>query len=125
MNQQLREEVELRRWNCNLKGSLEWTKLERRNNEIRAANTRDSLDGLKPNRKLLTTTALHPHQDFKPTGTKGGLNLVWYAFEVLQKELFPYYKALRNHNPNQDVYIIEDNDPSHIKARKLLATEIN
>jgi hypothetical protein len=44
---------------------------------------------------------------------------------VLQKELFPYYKALRDNNPSKDVYIIEDNDPSHIKARKLLTAEIN
>ena len=125
VNEQLREEVELRRWNCSLENTVEWAELKRRNDEIRAANTKDSLDSLKTNRKLLTAATLYPHQSFKPTGSKGGLNFVWYAFEVLQKELFPYYKALSDHNAGKDVYIIEDNDPSHIKARKLLAAEIN
>jgi hypothetical protein len=50
---------------------------------------------------------------------------VWYAFEVLQKHLFPYHKALRDNNPSKEVIVVEDNDPSHIKARKLLAAEIN
>jgi hypothetical protein len=58
VNQQLREEVEIRRWNCNLEGTPERTELKRRNDEIRAANTRDSLDELKPHLRLLTAATL-------------------------------------------------------------------
>ena len=50
---------------------------------------------------------------------------MWYAFEVYQKLLFPYYEAIIANNNCRDVLIIEDNDPSHLKARKLLAAEIH
>ena len=50
---------------------------------------------------------------------------MWYAFEVYQKLLFPYYEAIAANNDGRDVLIIEDNDPSHLKARKLQAAEIH
>ena len=52
------------------------------------------------------------------------MNFVWYAFEILQKKLFSYYEAVQANNPAREVVIAEDNDPSHLKARKLLAPEI-
>ena len=96
-----------------------------RNEQIRANNTRDTLDGLKGGRRLLTAKRLYLYEELKPLGDKGGLNFVWYAFEVYQKLLFPYYKAIAANNNGRDVLIIEDNDLSHLKARKLLAAEIH
>ena len=43
---------------------------------------------------------------------------------MLQKHLFPYFKAIQSNNLSRHVVIIEDNDPSHLKARRLLAAEI-
>lgn len=46
------------------------------------------------------------------------------AFEVYRKYLFPYARALAKNNPIRQVVILEDNDGSHLKARRLLAPEI-
>lgn len=46
------------------------------------------------------------------------------AFEIYRKHLFPYARALATNNPSRQVVILEDNDASHIKARRLLAPEI-
>ena len=124
-NQRLRQAVDHRRSMCNLEGTPEWAELRARNEKIRADNTRDTLDGLKGGRRLLTAKRLYPYEELKPLGNKGGLNFVWYAFEVYQKLLFPYYEAIVANNNGRDVLIIEDNDPSHLKARKLLAAEIH
>ena len=124
-NQRLRQAVDHRRSMCNLEGTPEWAELRARNEQIRADNTRDTLDGLKGGRRLLTAKRLYPYEELKPSGNKGGLNFVWYAFEVYQKLLFPYYEAIAANNDGKDVLIIEDNDPSHLKARKLLAAEIH
>ena len=99
--------------------------MKRRNEEIRALNTKESLDCSGRVHQLLTPARLYPYEQLKPSGTKGGLNFVWYAFEVLEKHLFPYYQALQQANLLKDLVIVEDNDPSHLKARKLLAAEIS
>lgn len=124
VNEQARDEINLRRLNCNLSGSIEWHELRRRNETIRAKNTEDSLNGLRGTRKLLTPARLYPFKELKVTGLKGKLNFVWYTFEVYQKLLFPYVDALRANNVNMKVVVVEDNAPSHLKARKLLAAEI-
>jgi hypothetical protein len=123
-NQRLRSEVEARRWSAQIEGTPEWEEWRRRNAEIRTQNTKDSLDGLKPTRRLVTVNQLYPFEELRPTGKKGGLNFVWYAFEVLEKHLFPYYQAIQQANKDKHVVIVEDNDPSHLKARKLLAADI-
>jgi hypothetical protein len=124
VNKQAREEVDARRLNCKVEGSPEWTELRKRNEEIRAENTRLSFDNLPKNHRLLTPARLYPYEDFKVTGLKGKLNFVWYAYEVYEKLLFPYVDALRKNNTHKDVVVVEDNAPSHLKARKLLAADI-
>jgi hypothetical protein len=46
------------------------------------------------------------------------------AFEIYRKRLFPYARDLAMYNPHRQVVILEDNDGSHLKARRLLAPEI-
>ena len=44
---------------------------------------------------------------------------------MLEKLLFPYYIALKSANFDKDFVIVEDNDPSYLKARKLLTADIS
>jgi len=46
------------------------------------------------------------------------------AFEVYRPWLFDYARKLVKNNPLKRVIILEDNDRSHHKARRLLAPEI-
>jgi hypothetical protein len=54
---------------------------------------------------------------------KGGLDFIWYAFNVYEQALF-HYKELRALNQGKEIYIIEDNVGVHHKARRLLADQI-
>ena len=55
---------------------------------------------------------------------KKGLDSVWYVFEVYEKELIPYYKRLKSTYPDKIVYILEDNAPAHLKARRVMLGEL-
>ena len=52
---------------------------------------------------------------------KGGLDFVSCAFEVYEKQLFPYYEQVRALDQAKEVFIAEDNIGVHSQARKLLA----
>jgi len=49
---------------------------------------------------------------------------MYYAFEIYDKLLFPYYRSIRQNNPNKTVYITEDNVGVYHKARRLLVPQI-
>ena len=45
---------------------------------------------------------------------------MFYAFEVYEKQLFPYYEQVRALNQAKEVFIVEDNVGVHHKARELM-----
>jgi len=72
----------------------------------------------------VTPSHLWPRERFIRDNRKGGLDFVWYAFEVYEKLLFPYYDKIRQAAGDRPVYIVKDNVGIHSKARRLLAREI-
>ena len=115
------ERVELQRQRAAEEGTEEFNQLQQINLAINAQNT--TLPR-KNHKKAMTPPRLYPFKKIIRENEKGGMDFVWYAFEVLEKELFPYFNAVKANNPDADVYIIEDNLGSHGKARELLAAEI-
>ena len=124
MNNQLYSAIQLRRTNCGIPGTAEYDNLKRRNKDVTAHNTQVTLNKEGTIKRHLTAARLYPFEELKQSDDKGGLNFVWYAFEVLPKHLFPCFEAIQQNNKDRHVVIIEDNDPSHLKARRLLAAEI-
>ncbi|KAK5132972.1 hypothetical protein LTR08_008335 [Meristemomyces frigidus] len=78
------------------------------------------------------TRALHPitlqrlfvKEKLKKSSEKGGLDFLFIAFEIYRNRLFLYARAIKDRNPYRKVVITDDNDPSHVKARRLFAPEI-
>ena len=52
---------------------------------------------------------------------KGGLDFVFYAFEVYEKQLFPYCEQVRGLDQAKEIFIGEDKVGVYHKARKILA----
>ena len=83
MNNQLREAVNLRRTNYNIKGTAKYKELRLRNQEIILHNTRVTFDKEGTIKKQLIPARLYLFKALKVLSNKGGLNFVWYAFKVL------------------------------------------
>ena len=49
---------------------------------------------------------------------------LWYAERVLKAELFLYYCAVRDRNPNAQVYLVQDNVYLHGLGLRYCAPEI-
>jgi hypothetical protein len=65
------------------------------------------------------------YETFVRDRKKGGLDYVYYGFEIYEKVLFPYYSKIKASNPSMTVLISEDNVALHHKARRLMAPLIN
>jgi len=116
--------VKKQRENARIEGTPEWRHMERVNRAIEEHN-RTIPKGVRKGRKYKRRIeAEFPFQDFKIDTRKGGLDYCWYAFEIYEKELIPYYKKIAALNPTKRVLITEDSAPPHIRARKLLQAEI-
>lgn len=63
------------------------------------------------------------HEDFVYTTGKG-MSGLWYAENILKKVLFPYYVAVRDHNPGCRVYLVQDNVSLHGLGLRYCALEI-
>jgi len=116
--------VKKQRENARVKGTPEWRHMERVNKAIEEHN-RTIPKGVRKGRKYKRKIeAEFPFQDFKIDMRKGGLDFCWYAFEIYEKELIPYYTKIAALNPTKRVLITEDSAPPHIRARKLLQAEL-
>ena len=106
-------------------GTPEYRLLEKENAAIECYNSTMKRIGDRSRRQRWTPERLFKEEKFVRDNKKGGMDFVWYAFEVYQKYLFPYYlkirKRARESDPNAVVYITEDNVGVHGKARRLLA----
>jgi hypothetical protein len=81
--------------------------------------------GVRKGRKHQRTPAKEfKHIEFERDHEKGGLDYVWYAFKVYKDLLIPYYQEVQKAFLNKRVVITEDSAPAHVRARKLLAPEL-
>lgn len=105
-------------------GSPEWRLLQLKNSEIAAHKS--NIRGRKGRKVPMTPERLFPMEEIERDSNKnkGGVDSIFYAFEIYQKLLFPYYRAVQRLNPASRVYIVEDNVGLHHRARRLLAPEI-
>lgn len=126
--QVLNKEVRRRRARCNQEGTTEYHLLQQKNKEVDIENEkrfhRRSQGDYCGSLKYWTPTRLFPFEKIEKEEEKGGLDLLFMAFEIYRKYLFPYARDLAMINPQRQVIILEDNDSSHHKARRLLAPEI-
>jgi len=49
-----------------------------------------------------------------------GIDWWLYAKRIYLDLLYPYYEAVQRANPDKEVYLVEDNAPSHQKASRFL-----
>jgi hypothetical protein len=122
--QKLDETVRAQRRNARIEGTIEWKHMQRVNKAIQEHNDsipRGQRKGQKRKRKVESE---YPFQEFDKDTRKGGLDFCWYAFEVYEKELIPYYTKIAELNPGKRVVILEDSATPHVKARRLLKAEL-
>lgn len=72
----------------------------------------------------MTVERLYKYKKKRNNG-KGGLGFVWYAFNMYEKHLFPYYIKLRELNSGKEVWVIKDNIGVYHKARRLIGDLID
>lgn len=58
-------------------------------------------------------------------GKKGGIDGVAYRDKILLPLLYPFYEQIKAANPNKEIWLIEDNAPSHKKATRICEKERN
>jgi HrpA-like RNA helicase len=124
----LDEEVRRRRARCDKEGTIEHYLLQQKNKEVDRENEkrfhRRSQGDRYGSLKYWTPTRLFPFDKIEKEEEKGDLDFLFMAFEIYRKYLFPYARDLAMFNPHRQVIILEDNDGSHHKARRLLAPKI-
>lgn len=117
---------------ASIEGTYQHTKLYEKNHQIKVhnegqkvVNNSKGTHASKGTKRYFTAQRLWPRETFTRDNAKGGLDFVWYAFEVYEKLLFPYYEKVREASQGKrPVFIVEDNVGIHGKARRLLRLEI-
>ncbi|KAF2024871.1 hypothetical protein EK21DRAFT_93699 [Setomelanomma holmii] len=103
-----------------IQGTHEYAHLARVNAEIDAHNKQLPRRQRKGRHQKMMPERLYCCEKYSRDLFIGGLDFVWYAFEVYDKLLFLYYRHLREKYPGYKILISEDSATPHIKARKLL-----
>jgi transposase len=106
-------------------GTPEHALLCEKNEEVKRNNLQIPRGVRKGIKHKFTPERLFPKEVISRDHRKGGLDAIFYAFEIYQKLLFPYYLEVQALNPTKKVYIIEDNVGVHHKARRILRPYIN
>jgi hypothetical protein len=122
--QQLDERVDYQRVQAGVQNTPEWHALQAVNNDIYAHNQRLAPKQRKGRKRLVTAERLFKKEKLTRDHKKGGLDFVFYAFEIYEKQLFPFYYEVRALNHDKQVFILEDNVGVYHKARRLLAHTI-
>lgn len=101
--------------------TLEYNHLLDLNREIEAHNKAITPGVRKGRKQRFKPERLYVKERFTRDHKKGGLDAVFYAYEIYEKHLFPYYEEVKRLNPNKQVFIVEDNVGVHHKARRIMA----
>ena len=120
----LRQKVDEQRSRAVQKGTDEYNYLQHLNTQVQSLNEERARNKVHGRLHLWTPERLYKYEKLERDNKKGGMDFVWYAFEVYEKRLFPYYLEIQALNPRKTVYITEDNVGVHRRARKLLAPYI-
>jgi hypothetical protein len=104
-------------------GTTEAEYLKHVQEEIGGFNSQLSRLQYRNKKRKMTSKRLYKDKKLE-CDAKGGLDFVWYAFEVFEKLLFSYYCAVKAQYPHLCVIITEESATPHIKAHKLLKAEI-
>ena len=116
--------VDEQRSKASTPGIAEYEFLEAEQVKIDAYNAEQKRKKLRNRKYKLTSARLFPYDKLVRDNKKGGLDFVWYAFEVYMKHLFFYYRELRALNSKRMIYITEDNMSLHHKACRLFVFRI-
>lgn len=132
-NVKARDLISRKRARAEVVGTAEERALRDLNHNIaqnnRAAEAANRAAGKKGNAikkgtyKQKTAEQFYDYKDFIYKPGKG-INGIWYAERILKDELFPYYVAVREANPNAQVYLVQDNVYLHGLGLKYCAPEI-
>jgi hypothetical protein len=69
---------------------------------------------------LTTAEKLFKYKKIIRDYKKGGLDIVFYTYKILEKHLIPYYKEVQRLQPTKEVFIVKDNVSVYYKARRIL-----
>jgi hypothetical protein len=123
-NHLLQARVEHNRQEASKPGTPQYQYLISLNEAVAAYNATVPHGQKKGRKQKVSIERAFKMEKLERDAKKGGLDFVWYAFNIYENVLFNYYRQLRDLNPGKDVYIIEDNVGVHHKARRLLADQI-
>jgi hypothetical protein len=104
--------------------TTEYQMLQDTNRENTKHNSELPTKARKGRLQKMTIERLFKFEKVSRDAGKGGIDAVFYAFEVYQKQLFPYYEEVRAQHPEKNIWIAEDNVGLHHKARRILAPMI-
>ena len=132
-NTKAKEAVRVKRSRATVAGTQEERALQELNNNIRQNNTQVIAANKAANKKggslrkgtqrLKTVEQFFPEEEFVYKSGKG-MNGIWYAERILKDHVFPYYCAVRDHNPDSEVYLVQDNVYLHTLGLRYCAPEI-
>ncbi|OCK96948.1 uncharacterized protein K441DRAFT_675452 [Cenococcum geophilum 1.58] len=132
-NRKAREKVDAKRARAGQPGTAEYKALQELNQNILDSNKRarpsNKLQGLKGAslRRGIKHT-MSPQQFFKYEEfvykSGKGMGGIWYAENVLKKEVFPYYCAIRERHPGSRVFLVQDNVKLHKIGLRYCQSEI-
>lgn len=74
--------------------------------------------GRKGTKKPFTLERFFRYPVIEHRGKRGGIDAFLYREKVLLPLLYPFYEKVKQENPDVNVWLIEDNAPSHTLAAK-------
>lgn len=133
-NRKAREHIEYLAERARLPGTREFEALKELNqntlNDNKKARAKNRSKGLtgsainKGTKRLKKPEQLYKAKDFIYKDSKG-MSGLWYAEHVLKAAIFPYYKAIRERNQGNHVYLVQDNVHLHKLGLRYCKPEID
>lgn len=99
----------------------EWELLQEINTGIDTYNASLPPRQRKGRKRAVTAERLFKIEKISRDRKKGGLDSVFYAFQIYRDQLFKYYQEVQALHPHKEVFIVEDNVGVHHKARRIVA----
>lgn len=76
----------------------------------------------KTPRQVYTQVQKKGVEYLKRQGIDPKIDWVYYAVYMLQNLYYPYYRSIKQRFPDRKIWLVQDNAPSHTKARRILET---
>lgn len=114
--------VEKQRQNALIPGTVEFQNMEEINNNIRAHN--DYLRAfkskdMKGRKRIRTVENVYKHIELTRGEEKRGIDWFLYQKYILIPHSYRLYEEVQASNPGTNIWLIEDNAPSHSKATQV------